>query len=105
MRSARVTSAVDTKANEGEVPPGKVLVFGILKRGGKVYTQMSPNAQTRTLMPVIEAKVQPASVVYTDRFTSYDVLDVSAFRHYRINHSELFADRQNHINGIENFRN
>lgn len=33
------------------------------------------------------------------------MLDVSDFKHYRINHSELFADRQNHINGIENFWN
>jgi transposase len=33
------------------------------------------------------------------------VLDVSAFKHYRINHSKLFADRHNHINGIENFWN
>lgn len=27
------------------------------------------------------------------------------FKHYRINHSKVFADRQNHINGIENFWN
>jgi len=33
------------------------------------------------------------------------VLDVSDFKHFRINHSELFADKKNHINGIENFWN
>ncbi|HEZ0650126.1 TPA: transposase, partial [Neisseria meningitidis] len=27
------------------------------------------------------------------------------FIYYRINHSKEFADRQNHINGIENFWN
>ena len=27
------------------------------------------------------------------------------FHHFRINHSKLFADRHNHINGIENFWN
>ncbi len=27
------------------------------------------------------------------------------FHHVRINHSELFADGRNHINGIENFWN
>jgi len=31
------------------------------------------------------------------------VLDVSDFHHFRINHSKLFADHHNHINGIENF--
>ena len=33
------------------------------------------------------------------------MLDVSDFKHFRINHSELFADKKNHINGIENFWN
>ena len=32
-------------------------------------------------------------------------LDVSGFTHHRINHSKLFADKQNHINSIENFWN
>ena len=32
-------------------------------------------------------------------------LTVIAFVGYRINHSKEFADRQNHINGIENFWN
>ena len=35
----------------------------------------------------------------------YNTLDTSGFRHFRINHSKLFADRKNHINGIENFWN
>ncbi|OOS06125.1 hypothetical protein B0188_02625 [[Haemophilus] felis] len=30
---------------------------------------------------------------------------MSEFHHERINHSELFAVKQNHINGIENFWN
>ena len=47
----------------------------------------------------------PDSIVYTDSLSSYDKLDVSGFIHYRINHSKEFADRQNHINGIENFWN
>jgi len=41
----------------------------------------------------------------TDSFRAYDVLDVSEFHHYRINHSKLFAEKNNHINGIENFWN
>ncbi|MDW0892043.1 transposase [Mannheimia haemolytica] len=32
-------------------------------------------------------------------------LEASEFHHERINHSELFAEKQNHINGIENFWN
>ena len=33
----------------------------------------------------------------------YNALDVSEFKHYRLNLSQLFADKTNHINGIENF--
>ncbi|MEN2881245.1 hypothetical protein POEJIIAE_02694 [Mannheimia haemolytica] len=54
-------------------------------------------------MPVITRKIKPDSWVYTDTYRSYDALDVSEFHHERINHSELFAEKQNHINGIENF--
>ena len=61
------------------------------------------NTKTETLMPVIVRKIKPDSCVYTDTYRSYDALDVSKFYHERINHSELFAVKQNHINGIENF--
>ena len=74
-------------------------VFGLLKRGGKVFTAIVPNARTKTLLPIIEEKVTPDSIVYTDSFKSYNALEVSDFHHMRINHSELF-DRRNHINGI-----
>ena len=36
---------------------GKVAVFGILKRGGKVYTVVVENAKRETLMPVITKKM------------------------------------------------
>ena len=93
------------KGKRGRGAAGKVPVFGLLKRGGKVYTVMIPNARTATLMPIMERMILPDSVVYTDGFSSYDALDVSDFHHVRINHSERFVDERNHINGIENFWN
>jgi transposase len=80
-------------------------VFGLLKRGGRVYTKIIPNASAETLVPIIEQKVIPDSIVYSDCWRGYNALDVSEFKHYRINHSKLFADKHNHINGIENFWN
>jgi transposase len=47
----------------------------------------------------------PESIVYSDTFNSYNVLDVAGFRHFRINHKKLFSEEKNHINGIENFWN
>ena len=93
------------KGKRGRGAAGKIPVFGLLKRGGKVYTKIIPDAKATTLMPIMEQRIQPDSVVYTDCLASYNVLDVSCFKHCRINHSELFADRRNHINGIENFWN
>ena len=93
------------KGNRGRGAAGKVPVFGLLKRNGKVYTAMIPNAKTRTLMPLIRQKVKPDSIVYSDCWRAYNALDVSEFKHYRINHSKLFANKHNHINGIENFWN
>ena len=63
------------------------------------------NAASNTPFPIIRQKIKPDSLVYTDSFRAYDALDVSEFHHVRINHSERFADRTNHINGIENFWN
>ena len=93
------------KGRRGRGAAGKVAVFGLLKRGGKVYTAIIPDVKTQTIMPIIKEKVRPDSIVYTDTFRTYNALDVSDFHHRRINHSQLFADRKNHINGIENFWN
>ena len=93
------------KGKRGRGATGKVAVFGLLKRNGKVYTVTVPNTQTATLFPIIREQVKPDSIVYTDCYRRYDVLDVSEFSHFRINHSTHFAERQNHINGIENFWN
>ncbi|WP_165009912.1 IS1595 family transposase [Neisseria yangbaofengii] len=93
------------KGKRGRGAAGKAAVFGILKRNGKVYTVVVENTKQDTLLPVIKRKIMPDSIVYTDCYKSCDVLDVSEFIHHRINHSQIFAECQNHINGIGNFRN
>ena len=93
------------KGKRGRGAAGKVPVFGLLKRGGKVYTKIIADASSHTLMPIIAHKVIPDSIVYSDCWRGYNALDISEFKHYRINHSKLFADKHNHINGIENFWN
>lgn len=94
------------KGRRGRGAAGKVPVFGLLKRGGKVYTAIIPDAKASTLIPIIREKVLPDSIVYTDSFQVYDVLDVSEFHHRRVNHSKVFVSKRgHHINGIENFWN
>ncbi len=93
------------KGKRGRGSGGKVPVFGLLKRGGRVYAKAIPDTKGKTLMGIIQDKIVPDSIVYSDAYQSYNVLDVSEFKHYRINHTKLFANKQNHINGIENFWN
>ena len=58
------------KGKRGRGAAGKVAVFGLLKRGGKVYTAIIPNAKTETLLPIIEERVQPDRIVDTDPFSA-----------------------------------
>ncbi len=91
------------KAKRGRGAAGKTPVFGLLKRGGRVYAKIVANASSATLIPIIERKVIPDSIVCSDGWKGDNVLDVSDFKHFRITHSKLFADDENQINGIENF--
>ena len=58
------------KGRRGRGAGVKVAVFGLLKRGGKVYAAIIPNVKTETLMPIIKEMVRPDSIVYTDTFRS-----------------------------------
>jgi transposase len=78
-------------------------VFGILKSGGKVYTKMIVDTKTQTFFDALKSKLLPDSVAYTDSYRSYDILDVSDFKHYRIKHSKLFADKLKHIKWFRKF--
>ncbi|MBE7728397.1 IS1595 family transposase [Komagataeibacter sp. FXV3] len=91
------------KGKRGRGAAGKVAVFGLLKRGGRVHAVMIPDAGSRTPMSVIRKKIRSDSIVYSDTWHAYRTLDVSEFRHERINHATRFSDGRNHIKGIENF--
>ena len=93
------------KGIRGRGAKGKTLVFGMLKRGDKVYTQIVRNCSASELLPIIEELADTESVIYTDGWKSYDgLVDYGYKQHYRVKHSaNQFADGRNHINGIANF--
>ncbi len=47
------------KGKRGRGAAGKIPVFGLLKRGGKGYTKIIPDASWATLVPIIKRKVVP----------------------------------------------
>ena len=91
------------KGKRGRGAAGKVAVFGLYKRNGYVYAINVENTKSSTLHTIIRQNVKPDSIVYTDQYPSYNILDASHFHHRRINHSEAFVHDSHHINGIENF--
>ncbi len=93
------------KGKCGRGAAGKVALFGILKRGCKVYAKVVPDTKSDTLMSIITRKIAPDSVVCTDYYRSYNALDVADFYHERINHSKQFGIGKNHINDVDNFWN
>ena len=54
------------KGRRGRGAGGKIPVFCLLKRGRKVYTKIIPNASSATLMPAMERKIVPDSIIYSD---------------------------------------
>ena len=51
------------KGKRGSGAGGKIPVFGILQRNGKVYTQVIEQPTTETLLPIIRRKIQADSII------------------------------------------
>ena len=100
-----VSAKANGKANGVVGQTAKLRYLGFLSVMARFTLLRIANTKSTTLLPIIREQVKPDSIVYTDGYTSYDVLDVSEFHHFRINHSTHFAEGRNHINGIENFWN
>ncbi len=83
----------------------KKLVLGVLKRGGKVHTDIITRASRKEIMPILKGKVLDETTIYTDGWRSYDgLIDVKNFKHHRVYHSkDEFVRGKSHINGIESF--
>ena len=80
-------------------------IFGFLKKSCNVYAGVIEYASREIIISIITQNVSPDSFGYRVLCKESDNLYVRIFNHFRINHVKLFADKKNHINGIENFLN
>ena len=83
----------------------KIIVFGLLKRHDKVYTEIVPDCKRKTLQAIIRGHVALDSELHSDGLRSYNgLVDVGYAKHYRVQHNlDEFARGTSHINGIESF--
>lgn len=93
------------RGKRGRGAGGKTIVFGILKRGDKVYTEIVPDASKVTLQKVIRGHIPVDSVINTEGWRGYQgLVDMGFAKHFRVHHSDNeFVRCTQHINGIESF--
>ncbi|KAA8494659.1 putative transposase-like protein [Porphyridium purpureum] len=70
----------------------------------RLFMTVVPNRTTRTLIPIIQQRVHPGSIIHTDCWKSYFILKYHpTLRHYTVNHEMHFKDPVTgvHTNTVE----
>jgi transposase-like protein len=94
------------RGKRGRGAGSKIIVFGLLKRDGNVYTEIVPDCKSRTLSAIIRGRADISSVIHSDGWRGYNgLVDLGYEKYLRVNHSEneFSNGNGNHINGIESF--
>lgn len=90
------------KGKRGWGAKGKILVFGMMKRNGKVKVMPAPSRETEMLIPLIQKHTRPGSLYYTDDWHAYGSLSLRG-SHVVISKEDGRPKGRDHINGIEGF--
>lgn len=90
------------KGKRGWGAAGKIMVFGLYKRNGRVMTFPVPSRSCDTLLPLIEQHTRPGSLYYSDEWQAYASLRVRG-EHVVVTKKDGKPQGRNHINGIEGF--
>ena len=93
------------RGKRGRGASKKIVVLGLLKRNGKIYTEIIKAAKRDEIMPIIKKVVKSGSDIYSDGWRSYNALAVYGYNHKKVKHTENeFAKEDGtHINGVESF--
>ncbi len=95
-----IHSAATRWADEKKTP-----IFGMVERGGKVAAYVVPDAKGRTLGRHVEARVLPATIVYTDEAPTYvGIAKRGGYEHKRIHHAaKVYVEGDVHTQTIDGF--
>lgn len=93
------------RGKRGRGAYGKVIVFDLVKRNEKVYTEIVPDCYKTALQAIIRGYVDLGTVIHSDGWRGYDgLVDIGYDKHFRVNQGmNEFAHGEHHINGIESF--
>ena len=91
------------KGKRGRGAYNKVPVFGILERDGIVRVEVVKDVTAESILSMTVKTVRRGSIVYTDKFRSYNALMFCGYRHLRVDHKKRFSTGKVYINGLEGF--
>ncbi len=80
----------------------KVIVMGMMERGGKVRVSVTGTRRKKDLQPLIREHVEAGAAIFSDELKSYDGLQTD-YQHAVINHAVEYVNGKIHTNGMENF--
>jgi transposase-like protein len=96
VKARRITTRHGNNAKD------KVLVMGMLERGGHVRTEIINDRFQDTLRESVNKHVKMKSFLYSDELQAYKGLK-DEYVHEFVNHAERYVNGRVHTNGIENF--
>lgn len=96
VKARRITS------KQGNSAKDKVLVMGMVERGGHVRTEIIKDRFSDTLRANLNKHVTPGTFLYSDELQAYKSMD-GEYVHEFVNHAESYVNGRVHTNGIENF--
>ena len=92
------------KCGKGEYLKNKSTVFGMVERGGDLRSQVVPNEQRATLLPIVQKNVKAGTVISTDTHSSYSPLNKLGYDHGKVNHNiDEWVNGIHYTNTIEGF--
>jgi transposase-like protein len=80
----------------------KIIVMGMLERGGRVRTKVVTDRVKTTLHPIIRQHIETGTALFTDELGGYRGLE-NEYEHQIIDHAVQYANGRVHTNGMENF--
>jgi transposase-like protein len=89
-------------SGQGRNTDDKIMVMGILERGGRIRTKIVADRKKETLQAEVRANVEAGSALFTDELGGYKGLH-GEYEHQIIDHAVRYVDGRIHTNGMENF--
>src|SRR5207248_468117 len=80
----------------------KVIVMGMLERGGRVRASVVENRRRKEVQSQVREHIEAGSAIFSDELKSYEGLHAD-YQHAVINHAIEYVNGNIHTNGMENF--